>query len=225
MKLFEVVNLGLVNYQQAWDLQRESVKARMEKDTPDKLILCEHNHVYTFGKSADHTNLLISPAFLKNIGAETFEIERGGDITYHGPGQLVGYPILDLNELKIGVRKYVDLLEETLIQTLSHFGIQTHRIPELTGIWLKEGRSRKIAAIGIKISRGITMHGFALNVSTDLSYFNHIIPCGIEDKDVTTMSKELGRDVDVSEVEDVYVGKFKTLFGLEKDQRPFVINH
>jgi len=214
MKSFEVVNLGLVNYQEAWDFQRESVKARMEKDTPDKLILCEHNHVYTFGKSADHSNLLISPEFLKNIGAETFEIERGGDITYHGPGQLVGYPILDLNEMKIGVRKYVDLLEETLIQSLLHFGIHTHRIPELTGIWLKEGRARKIAAIGIKISRGITMHGFALNVSTDLSYFNHIIPCGIEDKDVTTMSKELGKEIDMSEVEDVYIGKFKALFGV-----------
>lgn len=204
--------LGKIDYKTAWDLQKQQVQHRQEKLGEDTLFLCEHNPVYTFGKSADKSNLLINDTFLTNIGAQKFEIERGGDITYHGPGQLVGYPIIDLHKLDIGVKKYVDLLEESLILTLADFGLQTTRIDGLTGIWLNEGPSRKIAAIGIKISRGITMHGFALNVNTDLTFFNHIVPCGIVDKSVTSMEKELGASQNFGQVSDVYASHFQRLF-------------
>ncbi|MBO6515178.1 MAG: lipoyl(octanoyl) transferase LipB [Bacteroidia bacterium] len=207
----EVKRLGAIDYQKAWDLQKSTVDLRLKGEARDRLILCEHNHVYTFGKSADQNNLLINDVFLKNIGAQKFEIERGGDITYHGPGQLVGYPILNLHELGIGVKRYVDLLEESLIVTLEKFGIQTTRIDSLTGIWLVDGPPRKIAAIGIKVSRGITMHGFALNVNTDLSYFNHIVPCGITDKSVTSMEKELGKTLDFEHVTQVYETVFQEI--------------
>lgn len=204
--------LGKIDYKTAWDLQKQQVQHRQEKLGEDTLFLCEHNPVYTFGKSADKSNLLINDTFLTNIGAQKFEIERGGDITYHGPGQLVGYPIIDLHKLDIGVKRYVDLLEESLILTLADFGLQTTRIDGLTGIWLSEGPSRKIAAIGIKISRGITMHGFALNVNTDLTFFNHIVPCGIVDKSVTSMEKELGASQNFGQVSDVYASHFQRLF-------------
>jgi lipoyl(octanoyl) transferase len=208
----DVIDLGLIDYKTAWDKQKVQVDQRLSNEVGDTLFLCEHNHVYTFGKSADHTNLLINDTFLNNIGAQKFQIERGGDITYHGPGQLVGYPIINLHGLKMGVKKYVELLEESLIRTLEHYNIFTHRIEGLTGIWLKEGPPRKIAAIGIKVSRGVTMHGFAMNVNTDLSYFNHIVPCGITDKSVTSMEKELGQPVDFKEVAKVYENTFMELF-------------
>ena len=204
-------SLGLIDYKQAWDLQLEQVEKRKTGQDPNTLFLCEHNHVYTFGKSANQANLLINDTFLNNIGAQKFEIERGGDITYHGPGQLVGYPIFDLHELNIGVKKYVYLLEEAIIQCLRQFGIETERIDGLTGIWLTTGPPRKIAAIGIKVSRGITMHGFALNINTDLSYFQHIVPCGITDKDVTSMQKELGQEIDFEKVSDVFASVFERL--------------
>ncbi len=208
----DVIDLGLIDYKTAWDKQKEQVAQRLNGEVNDTLLLCEHNHVYTFGKSADQANLLINDTFLKNIGAQKFQIERGGDITYHGPGQLVGYPIINLHGLNIGVKKYVDLLEESLIKTLEHYDIFTHRIDGLTGIWLKEGPARKIGAIGIKVSRGVTMHGFALNVNTDLTYFNHIVPCGITDKSVTSMEKELGQPIVFKEVMQVYQQKFIHLF-------------
>jgi lipoyl(octanoyl) transferase len=214
-----IQDLGKIDYREAWTLQKDLVQRRISDSIENQLLLCEHNHVYTLGRSADKSNLLITPEYLEHIDAQIFEIERGGDITYHGPGQLVGYPILDLNELKMGVRTYVDLLEESLIQTLEEFGIETHRIPALTGIWLKDGLPRKIAAIGIKISRGVSMHGFALNVNTDLTYYNHIVPCGIKDKDVTTISRELGRMVDLEEVKEVYVRTFSKLFKLSESTR------
>jgi len=207
-----VTKLGLIDYAKAWDLQKKQVKARQIEEEPDTLFLCEHNNVYTFGKSANQANLLITDAFLNSIQAQKFQIERGGDITYHGPGQLVGYPILDLHGLNIGVKKYVELLEESLIQTLASYKIHTHRIEGLTGIWLVDGPPRKIGAIGIKISRGITMHGFALNVNTDLTYFNHIVPCGITDKSVTSMELELGQKVDFDTFQDHYIQTFKRLF-------------
>ncbi|MCB9246866.1 MAG: lipoyl(octanoyl) transferase LipB [Flavobacteriales bacterium] len=211
-----IEDLGLIEYETAWKLQKEEV-ARLKDGSEDKLLLCEHPHVYTLGKSADPRNLLIQPAFLERIGAKSFEIERGGDITYHGPGQLVGYPILDLNRLSMGVRTYVHTLEESLIRTLEFFEVHTERIEGLTGIWLKEGPARKIAAIGIKVSRGITMHGFALNVHTDLSYFNHIVPCGIVDKGVTTLSKEIDREVSLEEVKEQYEKEFRSAFGFSSD--------
>ncbi|MBI1306818.1 MAG: lipoyl(octanoyl) transferase LipB [Bacteroidetes bacterium] len=216
MTEFEIQHLGLIRYGNAWDLQKELLQKRIEGAIADQLLICEHEPVYTLGKSADANNLLVNPVFLKNIGAEVFQIERGGDITFHGPGQLVGYPILNLNDRKMGIRTYVDLLEESLIQTLLTYGIKTQRIEGLTGIWLIEGAPRKIAAIGIKVSRWVTMHGFALNVSTDLSYFNHIVPCGITDKGVTSISKELGRKIPVSEVAAEYVKQFEKIFNTEK---------
>lgn len=219
-----VQSLGLIDYQQAWDLQKKQVTLRHQTADSDVLFLCEHNHVFTFGKSANQQNLLINDGFLASIGAQKFEIERGGDITYHGPGQLVGYPIINLHDLEIGVKRYVDLLEESLIQTLEAYGIYTERIDGLTGIWLKEGPPRKIAAIGIKVSRGVTMHGFALNVNTDLSYFNHIVPCGISDKSVTSMKEELGETVDMAEVQEEYETVFKQLFYDKLDLTTDLIN-
>ncbi len=207
-----IERLGLIDYAEAWTLQKKQVLSRQSNETQDTLNLCEHNHVYTFGKSADQNNLLISDAFLASINAQKYQIERGGDITYHGPGQLVGYPILNLHDLQMGVKKYVDLLEQSIISTLSTYDIHTKRIEGITGIWLVDGPPRKIGAIGIKVSRGITMHGFALNVNTDLTYFNHIIPCGIADKSVTSMKQELGLDVDMHELQDRYVNTFKDLF-------------
>ena len=210
--MIDVQNRGLLAYQQAWDLQKNVVAQRIVGTIADQLILCEHPHVYTFGKSADRSNLLISPDFLEAIGAQSFEIERGGDITYHGPGQLVGYPILNLHLRQMGVKKYVDLLEDSIIQTVAQFGIEATRIDGLTGIWIDDVIPRKIAAIGIKISRGVTMHGFALNVGTDLSYYNHIVPCGITDKGVTSMAKETGGILGVDEVIPTYIQCFSAVF-------------
>ncbi len=207
-----IERLGLIDYATAWELQKKQVSSRQADEAKDTLFLCEHNHVYTFGKSANQDNLLISDAFLASINAQKFQIERGGDIAYHGPGQLVGYPILDLHGLNMGVKKYVDLLEQSIITTLSSYNIHTKRIDGLTGIWLVDGPPRKIGAIGIKVSRGITMHGFALNVNTDLTYFNHIVPCGISDKSVTSMQQELGKEVDWDSLQDNYVSTFKDLF-------------
>ena len=197
----EFKDLGTVDYTTAWDMQKQRAE-EVKAGTPGIFYVVEHPHVYTFGKSADRNNLLVNDAFLAQIGAQRFDIERGGDITYHGPGQIVGYPIIDLNEIGIGVRAYVEKLEQVLIDTLAEYGIETERVDGLTGIWLKDGRPRKIAALGIKVSRGVTMHGFALNVNTDLSYFNHIVPCGITDKEVTTMNSELGREVDMNDVKE-----------------------
>ncbi|MCB9260853.1 MAG: lipoyl(octanoyl) transferase LipB [Flavobacteriales bacterium] len=204
----KVEDLGLIDYQTAWDKQKEMVIALQNDESSNTVLLCEHNHVYTFGKSANRNNLLINDSFLNQIGAQKFEIERGGDITYHGPGQLVGYPILNLHQLGMGVKKYVDVLEESIIETLLKFNIKTERMEGLTGIWLTEGLPRKIAAIGIKVSRGITMHGFALNVNTDLSYFNHMIPCGIADKGVTSMQKELHRAIEMKAVKEAFAKAF-----------------
>jgi lipoyl(octanoyl) transferase len=202
---------GLISYADAWKKQKDLVE-EVKNGRESTFVLCEHPHVYTFGKSANHANLLVSDELLKSLRAERFDIERGGDITYHGPGQLVGYPIFDLPTLGIGARKYVDLMEESLILTLKDFKLQTKRIDSLTGIWFEEHPIRKIAAIGIKISRGVTMHGFALNVNTDMDYFKHMIPCGITDKSVTSMEIELGEAQDMQEVKRVVSGKFQTLF-------------
>lgn len=214
------IDLALKDYKETWDYQEQLFEKVVEgKKTgngkvPGYLILVEHPHVYTLGKSGDENNLLIQPDFLKSINATYYRINRGGDITYHGPGQLVGYPIIDLESYKLGVKDYVHLLEETIINTLKVFGISSTRLEGATGVWLDVGtpKARKICAIGVRISRYVSMHGYALNVNTDLKYFNYINPCGFQDKGVTSMQKELGREISMDEVKKVYKSEFEKAF-------------
>jgi lipoyl(octanoyl) transferase len=214
------IDLGLKDYKETWDYQEELFEKVVEgKKTPDGeipgyLILVEHPHVYTLGKSGNENNLLIQPDFMKSINATYYRINRGGDITYHGPGQLVGYPIVDLETYKLGVKDYVHLLEETIINTLKVFGISSTRFEGATGVWLDVGspKARKICAIGVRISRYVSMHGYALNVNTDLKYFSYINPCGFQDKGVTSMQKELEREVPMDEVKKVYKSEFEKAF-------------
>ncbi len=208
-------DLGLIDYKEAWDYQTElfddlvakkihNRKASEEdiKKTENYLLFCEHPHVYTLGKSGSEANLLIGEAILKQKGATYYKINRGGDITYHGPGQIVGYPIFDLDNFFTDIHKYLRYLEEAVILTLKDYGISAGRISGQTGVWLDEDlpSARKICALGVKSSRWITMHGFAFNVNTDLEYFNNIVPCGITDKAVTSLEKELGEKQDIKEV-------------------------
>ena len=167
--------------------------------TAGVIYLVEHNPVYTLGKSGKSENMLVSEPYLRSIGAEFYHIDRGGDVTYHGPGQVVGYPILDLEQLGIGLREYIDSLEEAIIGVCREWGIEAGRIAGASGVWLDgdSPRARKICAIGVRASRYVTMHGFAMNVNTDLKYFNHINPCGFVDKGVTSLEKELGHEVDI----------------------------
>ena len=216
-----------MNFSKAWDYQKKlfeevwqikkSNKEFENKDIVNSLnylLFCEHPPVYTIGKSGKDANLLINEQQLKNYGAELFHIDRGGDITYHGPGQIVGYPILDIQYLKIGVKQYVHLLEESVIQTLIEYGILAGRLQGATGVWLDSNNSqaRKICAIGVKAIHFITMHGFAFNVNTDLTYFDYINPCGFTDKGVTSLSKELGKQLDIEEVIKVLAEKFSSVF-------------
>jgi lipoyl(octanoyl) transferase len=230
-KRTHVRNLGLLDYQQAWDYQEErfteivaikianrGVLPEHQAPTPNYLLFCEHPHVYTLGKSGKPENLLLNEAGLQEVRATFYKINRGGDITYHGPGQLVGYPILDLDNFFTDIHRYMRTLEEAIILTLADFGIVAGRIEGLTGVWLDhetQKNPRKICAMGVKASRWVTMHGFALNVNTDLSYFNHIIPCGIDDKAVTSMQQELGREVPLEEVTQKLKNHLADLFGLE----------
>ena len=214
-----VRHLGLVDYQVAREEQERlfadtvsrkianrARSAHEQLPTPNYLLFCEHPHVYTLGKSGDESHLLANDDFLKQISATYHRTNRGGDITYHGPGQLVGYPILDLDNFFTDIHRYMRLLEEAIILTLSDFGIVAGRIPGLTGVWLYDdqggtaSRQRKICAMGVRASRWVTMHGFALNVTTDLTYFSHIVPCGIADKAVTSMQQELGHAVSMPDV-------------------------
>ncbi|HEY0109514.1 MAG TPA: lipoyl(octanoyl) transferase LipB [Fibrella sp.] len=213
-KLVTVRNLGLIDYQTAWDEQErlfaDTVAGKIanrqlppdeQRPTPNYLLFCEHPHVYTLGKSGHESHLLANDEFLKQIGATYHRINRGGDITYHGPGQLVGYPILDLDNFFTDIHRYMRLLEEAIILTVNDYGIDAGRVPGLTGVWIDDEKgARKICAMGVKASRWVTMHGFALNVNTDLSYFQHIVPCGISDKDVTSMQQELGHSVPLANV-------------------------
>jgi lipoyl(octanoyl) transferase len=223
MEPVEFTDLGLRDYKETWDLQLQAleklVRAKTGSPDPDALpclYFVEHPNVYTLGKSGHENNLLIQPPFLASIGATYYRIDRGGDITYHGPGQIVGYPIFDLDRLGIGVKKYIDKLEEAIILTLAEYSIAASRIDQATGVWLgAEGAgTRKICAIGVRVSRGVTMHGFALNVNTDLSYFNHINPCGFTDKGVTSMQKELGAKQDMDKVKQRLLQNLVTQFGL-----------
>ena len=209
----DVRHLGLVEYQAALDLQADLVAQRKQGLIPDQLLLLEHPHVITLG-ARNHTSrahVLETADALALKGVGLFETGRGGDVTYHGPGQLVGYPILELPVDRRDVHRYVRDLEEVLIQAVADFGIEASRIPGLTGIWVGD---RKLAAIGVRISRWVTSHGFALNVSTDLSHFELIVPCGIADKGVTSMERLLGRPVQMDEVALAVAGRFERVFGV-----------
>jgi lipoyl(octanoyl) transferase len=221
----ELLNLGLIDYKRAWDLQEDLNKASVEvkmnqrkkldftRQTKHTLILCEHPPVYTLGKSGSLDNLLLSDEGLTNVGAAYYKINRGGDITYHGPGQLVMYPIFDLEKFYTDIHRFLRELEEVVIRVLADYGITAGRYPGYTGVWLDpedDSKARKICAMGIRCSRWVTMHGIAFNINNDLSYFSHIVPCGIKDKDVTSLSQELGRTVDMQEVQQ------KMLFHMEQ---------
>jgi lipoyl(octanoyl) transferase len=221
----KVQDLGLIDYKQAWDFQEELLKEAVDLKISNRkndtnfipkqhLLFCEHPHVYTLGKSGAQENLLLDQAHLQEIDAQFYKINRGGDITYHGPGQLVMYPILDLEQFFTDIHKYMRYLEEAVIKTLAHFQITATRYDGLTGVWIDADtpRARKICAMGVKCSRWITMHGIALNVHPDLGYFGNIVPCGIQDKAVTSMAQELGRQISIQEVQEVLLKEMSVVF-------------
>lgn len=216
-----------IDFKEAWDYQEKCFKQVMNfkqdrsKTLPEKaegyLLFCEHPHVYTLGKSGEQNNLLISDEFLKSINATYYKIDRGGDITYHGPGQIVGYPIIDLERFGLGLKKYIESLEEAIIAVVAEYGIEAGRLKGATGVWLdadKPDKARKICAIGVRASRFVTMHGFAFNVNTQLDYFNYINPCGFVDKGVTSMEKELGRKMDYQLVQQKTKKYLGRVFGM-----------
>lgn len=213
--------LGEIEYETAWNLQARLLQSRQEGRIPDILLLLQHPHTYTIGKRGGDEHLLAPTDELNRRGIRVFHIDRGGDITYHGPGQVVGYPILDLHDYYLDVHRYLRDLEEVLIRALSRFGLRASREPGLTGVWVDTtgGGRAKIAAIGVKTSRWVTMHGFALNVNTDLRYFGQIIPCGISNRPVTSMQEGLGRPLDLKHVEDIVVDEFGCVFGIEFETR------
>lgn len=238
MREIFVSDLGLVGYQPAWDYQEylleknvliKSAARRREQatgipeaisllPTVDHLLLLEHPPVYTLGKSGHLENILISEQQMQEKDIAFFKTNRGGDITFHGPGQLVGYPVIDLEKLYTDIGRYLRNIEEVIIRTLAEYNITGDRSPGETGVWLDpgvKGSERKICAIGVRCSRWITMHGFAFNVNTDLAYFDHIIPCGIQDKQVTSLQKELGYAVPLSEIKKKVIMHFEALFGLK----------
>ena len=222
-------DLGLIEYKRAWDYQEENFNAIIDtklynreheaepKNVTHRLLFCEHPHVYTLGKSGAVNNLLINDAFLKQINATYYKSNRGGDITYHGPGQIVGYPIFDLEEMGLTVKSYIHQLEEAIINCIADYGLKGERLEGATGVWLDKdvpGKARKICAIGVKASRYVSMHGFAFNVNTDLNYFNHINPCGFVDKGVTSLQKELGEEQVFLKVKENLLNHIITLFKL-----------
>ncbi|HEV8515269.1 MAG TPA: lipoyl(octanoyl) transferase LipB [Cyclobacteriaceae bacterium] len=230
-KQTQFIDLGLIDYQKAWDYQTElfnkilAVKSE-NRNLPDNqqlptnnyLLFCEHPHVFTIGKSGDEKNLVIPIDNLSSIGASYHQINRGGDITYHGPGQIVVYPVIDLENFFTDIHQYMRTLEESVILTLKEFNVDAGRIKGMTGVWLDADdskKARKICAMGVKTSRWVTMHGLAMNVNTDLSYFNHIVPCGIQDKSVTSLKKELNSDQDMEEVKQILKQKIASQFEMQ----------
>ena len=223
------IDLGKMDYKEAWDFQeklfdeivsikKENRKKKSNLKTPNYFLFVEHPHVYTLGKSGDISNLLINEKELKNKNASFYKINRGGDITYHGPGQIVGYPILDLENFFTDIHKYLRLLEETIIITLNNYGIKGKRNEGKTGVWLDVNTPfpKKICAMGVRASRWVTMHGFALNVNVDLDYFNNIIPCGLNENVVTSINKELDNcEIDISEVKNILKTCFSETFNSE----------
>lgn len=224
-----IIDKDIFEYKEAWDFQEEKMQEVLASKNSindfekglNYFILCEHPHVYTLGKSGSENNLLIDHIQLLAKNATFFKINRGGDITYHGPGQIVGYPILNLEQFNMGVKDYVFSLEETIIKVLEEYGISATRLDGATGVWLDVNSSnvRKICAIGVRVSRGITMHGFAFNVNTDLNYFSHINPCGFTDKSVTSLEKELGNKMNFDEVKEKVKFHFGEIFNAEFHSR------
>lgn len=229
--LISFQDLGLIDYKEAWDYQEKCLKdliiekEKLKKsikvnDIPQKqvILFCEHPHVYTLGKSGDEHNLLINKDFLNRINASFFKINRGGDITYHGPGQIVGYPIIALDSMAIKIREYVWMIEESIIRLLADYGIKGGRLERATGVWLntkRSGKIKKICAIGVRVSNHVTMHGFALNINTDLNYFRYINPCGFVDKEITSLSNELGKDQNLDEVKKKLKFHIAQLFNID----------
>ena len=229
----KVTDLGLIDYGTAWDKQeavmQEGLKIKSLKFTnPEdpaantniqhQLYLCQHPHVYTLGKSGALENLLINNQHLQDLGATFYKTNRGGDITYHGPGQMVAYPLLDLEQIYTDLGKYMRGLEEAIILTIATFGLKGERLEGATGVWLDAsipGKARKICAMGVKCSRWLTMHGLALNINSNLDFFNYIVPCGISDKGVTSIQKELGTIIDEEKVKSIFLEKFAEVFQLE----------
>ncbi|HSH66655.1 MAG TPA: lipoyl(octanoyl) transferase LipB [Bacteroidia bacterium] len=228
MQTVKYIDLGLIDYKQAWDYQEKlfnevvatkisnrNLSTDLQQPTSSYLLFCQHPHVYTLGNSGNKDNLLINEEQLKQKQATYYKINRGGDITYHGPGQLVGYPILDLDNFFTDIHKYLRFLEEMVIRTLAEYGITAGRSQGETGVWLdveNPAQARKICAMGVRASRWVTMHGFALNANVDLHYFNNIIPCGIQDKAVTSIQKELGHPVEEDELKQKLKNHFAGLF-------------
>jgi len=225
MKKIKLIDLGLKDYKETWDFQevlfQETISLKLENrnnstnyKTPNYFLFVEHPHVYTLGKSGDMNNLLLNEKQLTEKGATFYKINRGGDITYHGPGQIVGYPILDLDNFLTDIHKYLRFLEEVIILTLDEYGIKAGRSEGETGVWLGVGTpfARKICALGVRTSRWVTMHGFALNVNTNLGYFDNIIPCGIKGKSVTSLEVELNKKVPLEEVKAKILKHFTALF-------------
>jgi lipoyl(octanoyl) transferase len=222
-----VQDLGLIDYQKAWDYQEEifdrtiqtKINNRINENTAEIttnnfLLMCEHPHVFTLGKSGKAENLLVNHEQLKQMNATYYKINRGGDITYHGPGQLVGYPILDLDNFFTDIHKYLRFLEEAIIHTCADYGVTAGRYPGYTGVWLDADKpnARKICAMGVRCSRWVTMHGFAFNVNTNLDYFKHIVPCGIDDKAVTSLAIELGHEINMDELKTKFLTHFERIF-------------
>jgi lipoyl(octanoyl) transferase len=221
MRTCKVVELGLIRYDEAWTLQQRLVSARKSGAAPDVLLLCEHPHVITLGRNGKLENLLASPDALREMGVEFHHTNRGGDITYHGPGQLVGYPILNLGEIRRDVGWYVRQLEEVMIETSANFGVQASRVPGRSGVWVSaaadvsDDPEKKLGAIGVHLSRWVTSHGFAYNVSTDLRYFDLIVPCGIANRRATSLEQLLGRTLTVGECVPALVAAFGNAFEME----------
>ena len=221
-------DLGVIDYKEAWDFQEEifkkTIAEKLNNQSSDEenkipleynLFFCEHPHVYTLGKSGEEQNMLISGIELRAKNASFYKTNRGGDITYHGPGQIVGYPILDIEAFGMGVRNYIENLEQAIINTLKHYGIKGELLDGATGVWIEPnsaGKARKISAIGVRTSRYVSMHGFAFNINTDLEYFGYINPCGFTDKSVTSLEKELGKTIDMKEVRSILLKELTAIF-------------
>lgn len=233
MKRVEFQNLGRIRYKDAWDYQqklfdlvvnekidmkgKEGLEGFSEMSLKQYLLFCEHEHVFTIGKSGNRQNLLIARHLCESRNIDLHEIDRGGDITYHGPGQLVVYPIIDLEEYGIGIKKYISMLEDVVIKTLKHFGLEGDKDEKAMGVWIDSKdpvKARKICAIGVRVSRFVTMHGLALNVNTDLSYFDYINPCGFTDRGVTSIEKEINRKIDMNDVSERMKEAFAEVFGM-----------
>lgn len=230
MNQLQCIDLGNIDYQQAWDYQEQlfaqklavksanrNLAAQDQQKINHQLLLLEHPHVYTLGKSGKEENLLLDETSLAQLGARYYKINRGGDITYHGPGQLVVYPLLDLEQFKTDIHWYMRSLESVVIATLADFGIEGERYTGFTGVWLSanQANARKICAMGVRTSRWVTMHGIALNVNTDLRFFDHIVPCGIDDKAVTSMQAELGKPLSMEAVKTSFLKQFASIFNVE----------